>query len=72
MKEIKNQIIAAVGLIITAAAGVAVSKIEAFLPAEETEQQEVIQEQPKEIKKDTIVVIEKKAAPVEKKKEFEW
>jgi hypothetical protein len=71
MKEIKNQIIAAIGLIITAAAGVAVSKIEAFLPAEEPEQQEIIEEQP-EIKKDTIVVIEKKAAPVEKKKEFEW
>lgn len=72
MKEIKNQIIAAIGLIITAAAGVAVSKIEAFLPAEEPEQQEIVQEQPEETKKDTIVIIEKKAAPVEKKKEFEW
>lgn len=71
MKEIKNQIIAAIGLIITAAAGVAVTKIESFIPTEEPEQQEIIQEQP-EIKKDTIVVIEKKTAPVEKKKEFEW
>lgn len=78
--QIKNQIIAGVGVVITAAGGLVVSNMEAlFAPKEDAA--EVVVEQPAtpnivinvpEAKKDTVVkVIKEKAKPVVKKTETE-
>ncbi len=78
-KEIKNQIIATVGLIITAAGGIVIANMEAFFSPEEAEPVETIEtvtdtvivKQPI-IMQEQIIVQPKKTKSEERKEEFDW
>jgi len=86
LSEIKNQILATIGVIITAAGGIAVSNMEAlFNPSEEDPAIENVEEATKESTKDTLIVIQreqpkiivkeakpKKTATEKRKEEFDW
>lgn len=86
LSEIKNQVLATIGVIITAAGGIAVSNMEAlFSPAEDEPAVESVEQTAKESTKDTLVVIQKeqpkvivkevkpkKTATEKRKEEFDW
>lgn len=86
LSEIKNQILATIGVIITAAGGIAVSNMEAlFNPSEEEPAIENVEETTKEPTKDTLIVIQreqpkvivkevkpKKTVTEKRKEEFDW
>ena len=86
LSEIKNQVLATIGVIITAAGGIAVSNMEAlFSPAEDEPAVESVEQIAKESTKDTLVVIQKeqpkvivkevkpkKTATEKRKEEFDW
>ena len=85
--QIKNQVIATIGLILTTAGGLVVTNMEAIFGVNEEPQQieKQIETSTPENKKDTLVIIQKeqpkvvvkkvkpKPTPTEKrKKEFDW
>lgn len=86
LSEIKNQVLATIGVIITAAGGIAVSNMEAlFSPSEDEPAVETVEQAAKESTKDTLVVIQKeqpkvivkqvkpkKTATEKRKEEFDW
>ena len=86
LSEIKNQVLATIGVIITAAGGIAVSNMEAlFSPSEDEPAVESVEQAAKETTKDTLVVIQKeqpkvivkevkpkKTATEKRKEEFDW
>lgn len=86
LSEIKNQVLATIGVIITAAGGIAVSNMEAlFSPSEDEPAVETVEQAAKESSKDTLVVIQKeqpkvivkevkpkKTATEKRKEEFDW
>jgi len=86
LSEIKNQVLATIGVIITAAGGIAVSNMEAlFNPSEDEPAVESVEQSAKESTKDTLVVIQKeqpkvivkevkpkKTATEKRKEEFDW
>jgi len=86
LSEIKNQILATIGVIITAAGGIAVSNMEAlFNPSEDKPTVENVEEATKEPIKDTLIVIQKQQPKVivkevkpkktvreKRKEEFDW
>jgi hypothetical protein len=86
LSEIKNQVLATIGVIITAAGGIAVSNMEAlFSPSEDEPAVESVEQAAKESTKDTLVVIQKeqpkvivkevkpkKTATEKRKEEFDW
>ena len=76
MKELKNQIIATVGLIITAAGGVFIANMEAIFSPEDDSPPPTMEQTitiPPSVVKDTLVitktVIQK---PKEEKREIDW
>ena len=86
LSEIKNQVLATIGVIITAAGGIAVSNMEALLsPSEDEPAVESVEQVAKESTKDTLIVIQKeqpkvivkkakpkKTATEKRKEEFDW
>lgn len=86
LSEIKNQVLATIGVIITAAGGIAVSNMEAlFSPSEDEPAVESVEQAAKESTKDTLVVIQKQQPKVivkevkpkktvteKRKEEFDW
>jgi len=76
MKELKNQIIATVGLIITAAGGIFIANMEAIFSPEDDSPPPTMEQTitiPPSVVKDTLVitktVIQK---PKEEKREMDW
>ena len=76
MKELKNQIIATVGLIITAAGGIFIANMEAIFSPEDDSPPPTMEQTitiPPSVVKDTLVitktVIQK---PKEEKREIDW
>ena len=76
MKELKNQIIATVGLIITAAGGIFIANMEAILSPEDDSPPPTMEQTitiPPSVVKDTLVitktVIQK---PKKKEREIDW
>lgn len=77
--EIKKAIIGVVTLAITTAGGLLIANMEKIFDSNDEVKQEIVSEPIKEERsKDTIVVVQKKEAPIvakpepPKKKEFEW
>ena len=67
--QIKNQLIATIGLIITAAGGIVIANMEAIFGVNEEPQQIEAQVENVESKKDTLVIIQKEQPKVIIKKE---
>ena len=76
--EIKKAVIGVITLAITTAGGLMIANMEKIFDNEDPKQEIVSDEIKSESSKDTIVVIEKKEAPIvakpepPSKKEFEW
>jgi len=84
-QQIKNQIIAALGVALTTAGTVFLNEIKTALGLETPEAIEVVAEQPKESTKDTLVILQKaqpkvivkkvqpkKTETEKRKEEFDW